>query len=523
MNNNFLRILAWSAVLFVIIRFFLFPSISNTNENKLNDVSGYKFKAPSSQLEMLPAQREFLSEQPSEEKKYLENKLCKIGFDSANATIATLDFLSYKDHSELPIRTLNQTISPEWIGGMHLSFDDQNNPKFVLDSINKKENSISFVSNFNGWKINKTFSLNDFDYSINLTLDFEKIDSNAQELNLRLALPSPYSSSVKNNNVFGFSNNTNLANLEIIKGADEQEYIWKKPYIFGSADKYFVNSFLGSKETFDLVKRSYFDRRSHGSLVSIFELWPVQSSEKKVFKFYMGPKYVPEMDKANKDLDQILSFGMLSPICKLLLLLMEFLRNFVSNFGLIIILMAILLKLPFVPLFIFAKKKVAFHEQFEKDHAFEIADISRKFRNSISAKALHLSRLYEKYGVSQYGKFILLVPVLFQLPIIFSLYKVLQGYILLYNAPFTLWIQDLSSADPYFILPLILGAATFLQQQINSTNQVSENDVTNKLKYVMPAILFFVFSKLPSGLVLYWIMNSLLTITEELIFRAFKK
>jgi YidC/Oxa1 family membrane protein insertase len=113
------------------------------------------------------------------------------------------------------------------------------------------------------------------------------------------------------------------------------------------------------------------------------------------------------------------------------------------------------------------------------------------------------------------------LPTLLQLPIVFSLYRVLGSYISLYNAPFALWITDLSYKDPYFILPLLLGFGVFFQQRLSKSVSSNDDVMAKVTKYGMPIILFFVFSGLPAGLVLYWLCNSLALIVEEGLFSFF--
>lgn len=102
--------------------------------------------------------------------------------------------------------------------------------------------------------------------------------------------------------------------------------------------------------------------------------------------------------------------------------------------------------------------------------------------------------------------------MLVQIPVFFALYKVLLGTIALRHAPFVFWIQDLSVKDPYYITPLIMGATMFVQQRMTPSTM---DPVQAKMFMFMPIIFTFMFLNFPAGLVLYWMVNNLLTILQQ--------
>lgn len=108
------------------------------------------------------------------------------------------------------------------------------------------------------------------------------------------------------------------------------------------------------------------------------------------------------------------------------------------------------------------------------------------------------------------------LPMLIQIPVFFALYRVLLGSIELRHAPFMLWITDLSAKDPYYVTPLIMGVTMFLQQKMTPTNM---DPTQEKIMLMMPVVFTFMFLNFPSGLVIYWLTNNLLTILQQYLIR----
>lgn len=108
------------------------------------------------------------------------------------------------------------------------------------------------------------------------------------------------------------------------------------------------------------------------------------------------------------------------------------------------------------------------------------------------------------------------LPMLIQIPVFFALYQVLLGAIELRHAPFMLWITDLSAKDPYYITPIIMGATMFIQQKMTPTN-MDPNQA--KIMLMMPVVFTFLFLNFPSGLVVYWMVNNLLTILQQYLIK----
>lgn len=141
----------------------------------------------------------------------------------------------------------------------------------------------------------------------------------------------------------------------------------------------------------------------------------------------------------------------------------------------------------------------------------EMQKIRDKFKNDRERQNRELMELYKTHRVNPLGG---CLPMVVQIPVFFALYKVLMDAIELRQAPFALWITDLSLKDPYYVTPLIMGATMFIQQKLTPSTM---DPTQAKVFMLMPIIFTFLFLNFPSGLVVYWLVNNLLTILQQYI------
>jgi YidC/Oxa1 family membrane protein insertase len=139
----------------------------------------------------------------------------------------------------------------------------------------------------------------------------------------------------------------------------------------------------------------------------------------------------------------------------------------------------------------------------------EMAKIREKFKNDKERLNREIMELYKKNRVNPLGG---CLPMLVQIPVFFALYKVLLNDIALRHAPFMLWIDDLSAKDPYYVTPIIMGATMFIQQKMTPSTM---DPTQAKMFMLMPVVFTFMFLNFPSGLVIYWLINNLLTILQQ--------
>ena len=140
-----------------------------------------------------------------------------------------------------------------------------------------------------------------------------------------------------------------------------------------------------------------------------------------------------------------------------------------------------------------------------------------KYRQDARRQQEEIMKFHRDHNISPATPMLGCIPLLFQMPILFALYRVLDGYLLLYQVPFFGWLIDLSSKDPYYILPILMGLTMVWHQLISPMM-----DGKQKMAMLfMPVIVTYIFTNLPAGLVLYWLTNNLLMIGEEYIIKGF--
>jgi YidC/Oxa1 family membrane protein insertase len=137
-------------------------------------------------------------------------------------------------------------------------------------------------------------------------------------------------------------------------------------------------------------------------------------------------------------------------------------------------------------------------------------ELKEKHKNDRDAMNRAVMELYKTHKVNPLGG---CLPMVVQIPVFFGLYRALMYSIELRHAPFYLWITDLSAKDPYYVTPLIMGATMFIQQKMTPTNM---DPVQAKMMLMLPVVFTFMFLNFPSGLVIYWLVNNVLTIAQQM-------
>ncbi len=206
-------------------------------------------------------------------------------------------------------------------------------------------------------------------------------------------------------------------------------------------------------------------------------------------------------------------YGWFHVIALPLLSLLNWFFKYVHNYGIAIILLTVLIKIIFWPL---SQKSYKSMEQMKKIQPM-LQKIREKYADDKEKQNAEIMQLYKTYKVNPAGG---CVPMLVQIPVFFGLYKALLGSIELRHAsfipnlPFTdiVWLADLSMKDPFYITPLIMGATMFIQQKMTPTGG---DPVQAKVMLFMPVIFTFMFLNFPAGLVVYWMVNNILSIAQQ--------
>lgn len=235
---------------------------------------------------------------------------------------------------------------------------------------------------------------------------------------------------------------------------------------------------------------------------------------------YLGPLNYDELIGYEAELEQAIDFGwpIVSQISRFLLILFIATYQYVPNYGWIIVLFAVAIKILVYPLTHKTYESAAKMQEIQP----KIAALREKYKNDNQRLSRETMKLYKEEGVNPLSG---CLPLLLQMPIFFSLYNLFGKTIELRQAPFTLWIQDLSLPDELLIggfglhvLPLLMAVSMFVQQKM-----MMKDPKQAVLVYMMPVLMIFIFWSMSSGLVLYWTIFNVLTIGQQLLVNHFKK
>jgi len=268
---------------------------------------------------------------------------------------------------------------------------------------------------------------------------------------------------------------------------------------------YFLSAWIPQPGT----EYTYQSRKLNGNYIAgflspSFTVAPGQS-ETVSATFYAGPKDVDQLAQIAPNLDLTIDYGWLWWIASPLYMLLKWIHSLVGNWGLAIIGITILVKAALFHLNAKAFKSMAKMRKFGP----EMARLKELYGDDRQKMSQEMMKLYQKEKINPLGG---CLPILVQMPVFIALYWVLMESVELRHAPFYGYIQDLSQMDPYFILPILMGITMFIQQMLNPT---PPDPMQAKLMKMLPVIFTFFFLWFPAGLVLYWLVNNILSIAQQ--------
>ncbi len=220
---------------------------------------------------------------------------------------------------------------------------------------------------------------------------------------------------------------------------------------------------------------------------------------------YAGPKEHDRLEKLVRGMTLTVDFGWLTVLSDPLFRILRFIHSWLGNWGWSIIGLTVLIKLLFFPLSAKSYKSMAKM----KKVAPKIKSLKESFGKDKQRMQQEMMKLYKAEKINPFGG---CLPILIQIPVFIALYWVLLESVELRQAPFILWLDDLSARDPYFVLPVLMGASMWAQHHLNPTPM---DPTQEKLMKMLPILFTFLFLFFPSGLVLYWLVNNVLSIAQQ--------
>jgi len=270
---------------------------------------------------------------------------------------------------------------------------------------------------------------------------------------------------------------------------------------------YFVSAWVPNAEQ----DHTYSTRVSNGNYIAGFvspalQLQPGQQGTTSA-ELYVGPKIQDDLKAISPNLDLVVDYGWLWWIAQPLFWLLKTMFSLVGNWGWAIVLVTLCVKA-----FFFYPSAISYRSMAKmRALAPEIAKLKERFGDDRQKMSQGMMELYKREKANPLsGCF----PILIQMPVFIGLYWMLMESVELRHAPFMLWITDLSVNDPTYVLPILMGASMFVQQLLNPT---PPDPMQAKIMKMLPIVFTFFFLWFPAGLVLYWVVNNILSITQQYI------
>ncbi|MBI3752938.1 MAG: membrane protein insertase YidC [Deltaproteobacteria bacterium] len=272
----------------------------------------------------------------------------------------------------------------------------------------------------------------------------------------------------------------------------------------GLEDMYFISAIIPKK-----VENAKWSTATTRDLVKVTAAVPLKlapnANASIGYSAYLGPKEMDVLTAQGVHLEDAIHLGWFTFLAKPLLVAMNFLYIYIPNHGLVIILLTVIIKILFYPL---TKKGLDSMKEMQRIQP-QVVALRERYKDDKEKMNRELMELYKRYKINPLGG---CLPMILQIPVFIALYNVLGAAIELRHAPFALWIHDLSAKDPYYVTPILMGATMLIQQKMTPS---AMDPAQAKMMLIMPVVFTFMFLNFPSGLVIYWLVNNVLSIAQQ--------
>ena len=474
---------------------------------------------------------------------FAEEKITTIETDLYIAKISSAfggSIHSFKIKKHLsPDSALVNLINNQNKNNLTLGFDDYNGEKIILggtwnslqsyDSLYiNDELSLTYSLTINGKTAKKTITFFPESYLLDIGVDLVAFSNNVLGNKISLSwvggLPTTEKDTITDKTYFGAYLHQGGELLDIKAGENESfvnEYKGKAVWV-AARTKYFVASFI---EGLDSEISSVSVKADNKSVEKYDLMIGLDVLEKNTVSLYLGPLEYDKIKSLGVQLEEIMNFGwfIVRPISKFVLWALKSMHLYIPNYGIILIIFSVLVKLVVYPL---TKKS---YESTRAMQAIqpEISNLKEKYKNNPTKLNQKTMELYKKKGVNPIGG---CLPMLLQMPLLFALFTVFRSTIELRGEPFVWWIKDLSAPDVLFYLPfkipvygdfvcalpILMALSMFVQQRMMTATTGGPQEQQQKLmQYFMMVFFFLLFNSFPSGLNLYYTLFNVLTIAQQ--------
>lgn len=460
------------------------------------------------------------------EKHSIKNDVLELEISTTGASVINAKLLKQLGIDKKPITLLQITPQNQYFvrsGLISATSNDLPNhtATFVLSKNGRAENKnlISFVSEKGGVRLEKTYFLSDGSYVVEVEHRITQISTQVAANPLVL-----YSELVRDGTAVSDSEfystftgpalytdkekftKIDFSDIEKNKANIPRQIPAGEPGWVAMVQHYFASAWLPSDKTV----RDVYVGKVEQNLYRIGLQTPLNplaagASHIEKTRLFIGPQEETLLEKIAPGFDLIKDYGYLTVIAKPIFWLLEQIHSYVANWGWAIVILTLLIKLLFFPLSAASYKSMA--------RMKEVQPRLMTLREQLKGDPQKLNRammdLYKQEKINPLGG---CLPVVVQIPVFIALYWVLLSSVEMRNAPWILWINDLSVPDPFYILPVIMAVSMYVQVKLNPT---PPDPLQAKIMMWMPIVFSVMFFFFPAGLVLYWVVNNILSIAQQ--------
>ncbi len=401
-------------------------------------------------------------------------------------------------------------------------------PSEIVVKPGEEPKNITFTTEVPGKvRLTKVFTVAPDTYALDLEIRLQNLSD--EKLSDQLGVSFYYKPFADSNTSYNPSQLTfaHKGSLTSFQAKDlKPESVPKPPYDWVAYENnFFIQAMIPlTEEAYQIVPRVL--DIEQGLMQTVYLSAPVELAKDETksvkLRLYTGPKQIDRLKQAGHNLGDAVDYGWFSIIAKPLVIVLNWFYSYTHNYGIAIILMTIILKIIFWPL---THKSYTSMQKMKKIQP-KIAQIREKYKNDREKQNQELMNVYKTHKVNPMGG---CLPMALQIPVFFALYRMLNAAVDLRHQPFMLWINDLTAPDRLPVglsvnLPLIghldgipvmtilMGITMFIQQKMTPT---SGDPRQEKIMLIMPIMFTFFFINFPSGLVLYWFVNNILSIAQQ--------
>ncbi|MBX3020478.1 MAG: membrane protein insertase YidC [Bdellovibrionales bacterium] len=290
---------------------------------------------------------------------------------------------------------------------------------------------------------------------------------------------------------------------------EDEHKTWNKVRVASIGSQYFTNALLDKSPIMPEAKSSLNHKEKAAELILQYPVLNPGHDFQLEYDAFIGPKSYTLLSSIDPLLAKVVDFGWFNWIARQIFMMLNWFHALVGNWGVAIILLTVVVRILVLPFNVYSYKSMQAMQKIQP----LIQGLKEKYKDDQQKQQAEMMKLMRENKVNPVGG---CLPIFLQFPIFIALYQVLGHSIELYQAPFGLWIHDLSLKDPYYILPVLMGITMFIQQK--TTPNATMDPAQAKILLMMPLVFTFFMLSLPSGLTLYMLVGAVFSVAQQTYF-----